>query len=242
MKLHRERFYAYQTVARGVVDREALVQRFERFAPWYAALLGRFLPQDRGARILDCGCGYGNFSYFLKKSGYRNVRSVDLDPNQVALARAVGLNAEVADVSEVLAEQGATYDCIVAVDFLEHLDKEEAIRFLERASEALRVPGLLILRTPSCDSPFGASHLFNDITHEFGVTSNALEALLRMVGLVSVVFLDERPQLRPPLAVAYLRRAVFVGAAAIATAFCTALNVPPPRIWSPSMWAIARKH
>jgi len=238
---HRERFYAYQTSARGLVTPEALRAHFDRSAAWYEARLGRFLPADRSCRLLDCACGYGNFSYFLKQKGYRNVRAVDLDPKQVELARSVGVEAEVGDVFGTLEEPSTSYACVVAVDFLEHLYKRDAVRFVEAAYSALTPGGVLVLRTPCADGPFGASHIFNDVTHEFGATSSTVVGLARMAGFGDVVVLDERPQIKAPLPKAYARLAAFLVARALADAFCVALNVDRPRVWSQSMWIVAHK-
>src|SRR5262249_48963311 len=55
--------------------------------------LGRHLPADRGAAILDVGCGFGGLLMHLRDRGYTNVRGVDVSPEQVAMAHRLGLSS-----------------------------------------------------------------------------------------------------------------------------------------------------
>ena len=59
------------------------------------------LPTDRDAKILDAGCGRGNFLSFLQRNGYTRGSGVDRSPESVRAARAAGLDvAEGLDVIE----------------------------------------------------------------------------------------------------------------------------------------------
>ena len=40
--------------------------------------LMRFIPKDRDARILDAGCGNGNYATTLAEAGYANISAIDL--------------------------------------------------------------------------------------------------------------------------------------------------------------------
>jgi len=39
-----------------------------------------FLPREKGAPVLDLGCGCGEFLYFLHREGYTNLHGVDVSP------------------------------------------------------------------------------------------------------------------------------------------------------------------
>lgn len=240
MQYYQERSYAYQTTARGLLTPTDLTANFKRSARLYKQLLSGYLPPDRAALCLDLPCGYGNFLYFLKQTSYTRCYGYDLDPRQVELASSIDLPAQRGDVFIALMERADGETALISsIDFLEHLDKNAAVSFLEACYRSLTHGGVLILRTPCCDGFFGAHDLHNDITHEWGVTSNALGGLLAMVGFESIQLLDEPPFGSGPYA---FGRLLISKCARAATAFALRLMyLAPPKIWGRSMWAVAVK-
>jgi hypothetical protein len=71
---------------------------------------------------------------------------------------------------------------VIGLDIVEHFKKDEALRFLDACYSSLKPGGRLILQTLNADSPFGASHLHGDFTHEVGFNPNSLCRLLSLVG------------------------------------------------------------
>jgi SAM-dependent methyltransferase len=234
MEYFEQRFYEYQTIARGLLEPASLVAAFERTAPYYDCLL-QHIPADRDALILDVACGFGNFSYFLRLNGYRNVRGIDFDPNQVALAKSIGLHAECGDAFAAL--DATKPDAIAAIDFLEHLDKNAAIQFLEKCWGALPQSGILILRLPCCD--FMAGDRYDDITHRWGVTSNAIRGLLRMAGFADVHIVDPMPPGRG--VVGKFRLYVCKALRSVAGFVFKLMYVGAPGAWSRSLFVVAVK-
>jgi SAM-dependent methyltransferase len=235
---HEELYYKHQTRARGLLDAGSLQARFDKLARWYARRLGPFLPPGPDTIWIDLPCGYGNFLYFLRSRGYRNVTGYDADPEQVRLARMLELPAREGDARRVVEDTSLRVEAIASVDFIEHLSRDDAVQFLRSCRERLPPGGVLILRTPCADGPFGSRDAWNDLTHRWASTSNLLRALLEMVGFEQVRILDERPQ--PYDLVGFFRLMAFYPARALASAFALALGVIPPRVWSTSMWAVAR--
>lgn len=236
---YAKQYYSYQTHARGLLDGKALRQQFQKMAKWYAKRLLPYLPAKSTAVCLDIPCGYGNFLYFLKQQGYDNVRGYDLDPAQVELARLLNLPACEGDVFEVLSDQSESYAMISSLDFIEHVSKDDALHFLTLCLQRLKPGGLLLLRAPCADGPFGAHDRHNDLTHQWGMTSNLLRAILEMQGYDRIELIDERPQ--PTGIIDTLRWMVFFPARVLAIIFCMALGMSPPKIWSRSMFAVAYK-
>lgn len=229
-------YYRYQTQARGLLEEDALRQHFAKLARWYAFRLRSHLPDNRNASCLDIPCGYGNFLYFLRLRGFENVIGYDLDPNQVRVARNLDLPAHEGDAFIVLSEERKEYDCIMSLDFIEHVSRDDALRFLGLCWARLRPGGVLILRTACADGPFGAHDRYNDLTHQWTMTSNVLRTVLRMLNFERVEILDERPQ-------AYnfvntLRLMAFYPARAVASGLCLALGLIPPAVWSRGMWGV----
>jgi 2-polyprenyl-3-methyl-5-hydroxy-6-metoxy-1,4-benzoquinol methylase len=238
MKPHEQAYYGYQTRARGLVTREALQQRFEKLKPWYAQRVGPFLPRSKDAACLDLPCGYGNFLYFLRAAGFAHAVGYDRDPQQVRLAQLLDLPAHDGEAFDVLGREGSRWDCISSIDFLEHLSRDQALAFLDLCRRRLAPGGVLIVRTPSADGPFGAHDRYADVTHQWAMTATVLRTVLEMAGFERVVILDERPQ--PYNAVNVVRLGVFHLARLAANGVCLALGLDPPALWSRSMWAVAR--
>jgi len=232
-------YYGYQTKARGLLDAKSLRLQFDKLAKWYACRLRPYLPESRDACCLDLPCGFGNFLYFLETRGYRNTLGLDIDPEQVKLARLLELPAEEGDAFAHLAQTKNKYAMISSLDFIEHLSKDDALSLIRLCWQALQPGGVLILRAPCADGPFGAHDAWNDMTHEWGMTANVLQTILELSDFEKVEMLDERPQ--PTNVVNVIRWLVYFPAKALVSAVCMALGVRPPRIWTRSMMAVARK-
>jgi SAM-dependent methyltransferase len=127
---------------------------FDRIAllpdePWdhnrhYHDLLLRELPA-RCERVLEIGCGTGEFSRLLAARA-RSVLAIDLSPNMVRLARerSAGLpNLEfrVADAASLELPRGGL-DCVASIATLHHLD---AAALLARVRDALAPGGVLLV-------------------------------------------------------------------------------------------------
>lgn len=185
-------YYRYQAVARGVKGPEDVVRIAEHHAFVYDRLLRPWLPQNAAARIVDLACGHGSFLYWLRKAGFSNLVGVDSAAEQVVHARSIGMRIEQEEVLGWLeAQPSRSVDVLFAVDFIEHISKDDLMRFLRASSAALADGGCLILRYPNGDSPFVGLNLFNDITHVWTYTTNALRALALMHGFAVVSFKDE---------------------------------------------------
>jgi SAM-dependent methyltransferase len=195
------------------------------------------LPARRDAAWLDAPCGYGNFLYFLRSMGYSDVSGYDMDPEQVRLAQLLKLPASQGDALAAVADSSRSFDGIASIDFLEHISRDQALRFLSDCRDRLRPGGVLLVRAPCADGPFGSRDVWNDLTHKWAATSNLLCAILRLSGFERVQILDERPQ--PYNALNRIRLLGFYPARALASLWLVALGIAPPAVWSSSMWAVA---
>ena len=141
-----------------------------------------WLPESKNARIVDLACGYGRLLHFFRLRGYHQVTGVDISPDQVKRATEVHPNVLEGNVLDFLEQHRAQFDLIVGLDLIEHLTKDEVLRFLRGCFEALRPGGRLVLQTPNADSPFGMASRYNDFTHEVSFNFNALSRLLAHIG------------------------------------------------------------
>jgi SAM-dependent methyltransferase len=240
LEYYEKVYYGYQVEGRGAYTPEELEERFLTAIPAYEEAIGPLLPGEKTVSCLDLGCGSGNWLYFLRQKGYANARGVDLDPVQVELARSLGLSAEVDDVIATL-QRPEPLGLISALDIIEHLDKNSAVRFLELIYARLKSGGMLVLKCPCADGFCGAHDLCNDLTHRWAPSSNLLSQLLRAVGFENVRVIDLS---LPPYPTGAKRQLFFCLrriARRLTTFWLRFLGVPPPRVWSTSQMAVAWK-
>jgi SAM-dependent methyltransferase len=138
------------------------------------------LPVERDARILDLGCGYGEFCYFLQRNGYMNTRGLDLSDRQLQVGRSLGVwNLQCEDAGVVLAQSRGEFDFISAVDVLEHVPKNNVLELLEQIYSALRPGGRFVCQVPNL-AAFYSPLFYMDFTHETPFTAPSLKQTLQL--------------------------------------------------------------
>ena len=152
-----------------------------------------WLPQRKDAAILDLACGNGYLLYFFKQEGYTKITGVDISPEQVALSRQVVPDVIEGSILDVLENHHERFDLITGIDIIEHLKKDEVLRFLDAAVGALRPGGRLVLQTPNADSPMIGTLRYGDFTHEVIFNQNSLGSLLTLAGLRRIEAREQGP-------------------------------------------------
>jgi SAM-dependent methyltransferase len=100
----------------------------------------------RPTSVLEVGCGWGELSQTIADEIDAEVTATDLSPRMVELARAGGVDTEVADVQDLPFADG-TFDVAVAAWMLYHVpDRDRAVSELARV---LRPGGRLVASTNS---------------------------------------------------------------------------------------------
>ncbi|MBI4160778.1 MAG: class I SAM-dependent methyltransferase [Candidatus Yanofskybacteria bacterium] len=148
-----------------------------------------FFPKDKNIRILDLGCGYGLLMLACLKSGYGDVSGVDFNIGAVEYARTtLGLNnVAQGDAFNYLESQPvASFDVIVAANFVEHIKKELIPRLFKLIAGRIKSGGLFIAEVPNADSIHGIHTFFSDMTHEWAYTKPLIMELLNQAGLSDV--------------------------------------------------------
>ncbi len=173
-------------------------------APYLRALVRRHLPADRASRILDLGCGHGALVHFAREAGYDRVRGVDASAEQVAAARALGIEGvEHGDLlASVAALPDASQDVVVAFDVVEHLDSERLIALVDHVRRVLAPGGRWILHVPNGESPLFGRIRYGDLTHRLAFTRRSLRQLLHASGFEGVACFEDRPVVHGPASAA----------------------------------------
>jgi SAM-dependent methyltransferase len=240
MEYYETFYYAGQAVGRGLTTKDSLESAFAERAVHYDEILGNFLPADRELRCLDLACGFGNWLYFLRSKGFRNAIGVDTDPEQIKLAKLLDLPAVERDAREAL-ERPDYYGMISAIDLLEHLDKNDAVRLLQAVFRSLIVNGVLIMQMPCADGFRGAHDACNDLTHRWAASSNMLHQLLVTVGFSRVEVIDPSLPKFPRTFKSRAKRAIRLCSRKMLSLPLRAAGVTMPAIWADSQIAIAWK-
>jgi SAM-dependent methyltransferase len=138
----------YETEAGLAVRREAQLRFREgpdAFDEAFAAV-----EEATPTRVLEVGCGMGQFAERVANETSADVVATDLSPRMVELARGRGLEARVADV-EALPFGDGEFDCAVANAMLYHVGNLD--RALAELSRVLEPGGRLVATT------LGAGHM-----------------------------------------------------------------------------------
>jgi SAM-dependent methyltransferase len=152
----------------------------------YDYYLRGWLPKERDAHIAELACGGGRLLHFFKERGYTNLEGIDISPEQVVLARQVISHVSEGDAIGFLEANKERFFLLVALDLLEHLRKDETLRFLRAAHDALADGGSLILQTPNAATPWFGDMRYNDFTHEVCFSSNSIRRLLLLTHFINI--------------------------------------------------------
>lgn len=179
-------YHHYATMDTGIPS-NAQDQADGRWS-YFRKYLLPWMPGGKTDAIVDVGCGSGSLLRFLMEQGYKNLCGIDRSAEQVELARRTGLGSIVSEGDAVafLRERPGQFDCICAVDFIEHLDRSEAIAFLEVGREALLPGGVLVIQTINGASPFCGNYVYGDLTHESTFTARSLSQAMRFTGFTDL--------------------------------------------------------
>lgn len=181
---YKEQLYKnYRSTHNDLLQGELTLAKIESNFPVNDFYYSPLLPKDKAAKILDVGCGDGNFVYYLQKRGYRNTTGIDLSEEQIALGQKLGIsNLELTGLDAYLKNKENQFDCILAKDVVEHLTRQEAFEALQLISAALRPGGIFLMQVANGQGLFFTSIFYGDYTHEMPYTFQTVRQLFLNTG------------------------------------------------------------
>jgi 2-polyprenyl-3-methyl-5-hydroxy-6-metoxy-1,4-benzoquinol methylase len=170
--------YVSQHAGHGGDEAAALVYRRD---------IRPFLPRPAAGPVVDLGCGRGELVRLLQADGFE-AEGIDISPEQVALARATGVDrVRQGDFRAILAGHRAHYAAITATDLLEHLTKPEVLQTFDDVAAALAPGGVFVGRVPNAVSPLGGHIRNGDFTHQTSFTARSIRQLAAAAGFDTVL-------------------------------------------------------
>lgn len=162
---------------------EDIERGYSTFAKFYRHNYLRYVPSDRKSSILVISCGPGYFVNLLSGEGYADVLGIDSDPEKVGCARQKNLNCRHENAFDFLAGAKERYDCIIAEQEINHLTKEEILRFLRLCLDGLKAGGTLLVHSLNGANPItGAEALAQNFDHFNTFTEYSLRQVLEHGG------------------------------------------------------------
>lgn len=118
----------------------------------------------RDRDFFEIGFGPGALIAWAREQGAR-VKGSELNAESLAAAAAAGIEVVGTDFEDTGELGEGTLDIVAAYDVFEHLDAPTLKAKLAAIDRALRPGGMLILRYPNGQSPFGLPSQHGDVTH-----------------------------------------------------------------------------
>ncbi len=120
----------------------------DRLSGWFNAKSREVLRLAEGKKLLDIGCGIGTFSRILSGNGYE-VTGIDVSEKCLTGTKGIRGRFVKEDITGLkkLKKSGGRFDCVIALDVLEHIEDEGAavrnVRYL------LKEGGVFVLTVPA---------------------------------------------------------------------------------------------
>ena len=217
-----------------------LTQDYQYAFQDYETNLANHLPRDRDARILDIGCGWGQFLSWLKQKDYRNLEGIDMGSDQIEHCRSIGLNASLApDTIGYLCERAGTYDLVTLHHVIEHVPPTKGLELLKAMRDSLRPGGAAIIQTPNMSAVSAGFSRYIELTHVTGYTESNLGEALLLAGFARPAIFGSRTPLK-----LNAKRLLWIGLqsclrAAWRVTLFSELGSDSPRILTKNLYAVA---
>lgn len=147
---------------------------FDRARRRYFAKIIARLALPPGAKVLDYGCGPGDFLLVAREAGI-DATGIDSSPRSIRLAEERGISV-ISGETAVLLSRPERYDAIIVQSVLEHVS--DPLSLVTDLRRVLAPGGVLVLSSPT-PGPF----FWDDPTHVRPHTPKSLAVLAEIAGM-----------------------------------------------------------
>jgi len=153
-----------------------------------ADTLAAYFPRGFKGRVLDMGCGKGNFALHMQARGW-DVAATEIDAEKVHELRSAGIDARVPGALDQSPTWDERFDAVTCWHVLEHIAAPDDL--LRQAWTFLKPGGYLDVTVPDFGSPqakrWGADWFHLDVPrHAFHFSRDNLTTLIDRAGLVPI--------------------------------------------------------
>ena len=155
------------------------------------------LPSNKGAAILDFGCGSGRLIGYLVENGYENITGVDRQISGCDSASTAGARLlQIESAQTYLASQKACFDPIFVKDVLYYFDAEEIVPIARQLREALKPGGTAVFEIFNGSVLTGPYVKYKDLGIKLILTEHSLQNVLEEAGWTVQRMHGNKPVLR----------------------------------------------
>jgi len=193
---------------------------------------------NKTSTILDLGCGYGSFLFFLQSKKYINVTGVDISAQEIFICKRLFSSYTFVqeDILDFVAHTSQRFDVVYLSHVIEHIKKEDLFVFLEGVKRILNDQGIFVIVAPNSAAYFNAAaNRYGDLTHEIGFTELSLRQVLTVSGYNKIEAKNFYGVGKPILR--FTRRSALL----LFELFVQILGYDKQKIHTPSILVIAKK-
>ena len=170
--------------------REVIKARQEVYLPFVLPLLELY----RDCRVIDLGCGRGEWLEILSEYGFSAI-GIDLEEGMLAACRDLNLCVYHAEALAYLKSVPDESQVVVsAFHLVEHISFDDMRSLINEALRVLKPAGILILETPNSENlVVGTSSFYLDPTHRCPIPAELLKFLSNICGYKrsKILYLNE---------------------------------------------------
>ena len=178
-------YVSFEDQFRG--SKQEIKEKLKVYMPYIKDISDRAIKRD-DIKILDVGCGRGEWLELLKESGFKNIKGIDLNRVMVSISQSQNQDVECIDVLEYLKTQSdETLTIITGFHIIEHLPFETLMALFRESFRVLKKGGMIIYETPNPRNILvGASDFYLDPTHINPIHPSTLKFLVIQTGFIQV--------------------------------------------------------